>query len=134
MALLTGDLQGQIFAAFKGKLLKGLIRQIVIGVSGGLDARGDPIDVAPVYTRIEGFVEDYSDYFKATAGVPQTDVKVNIFGGSCPGVTPGKDDIVMLKGIAGQKWYQLRGPISTDPATALWVCQAQPTKAPDDAP
>jgi hypothetical protein len=127
--LLTGDLQKQIYDAFKGKLLKGLIRQAVVDSSAGLDAFGDPIDTGSVDTACEGFTENYSDYFYAS-GIPQTDLKVNIFAGSIKGITPGKDDLVMLKGITGEQWYQLRGPIRTDPATALWTAQGFPVATP----
>lgn len=128
--LLTGDIQKQVFAAFRGKLLTGVIRQARVGISGGLDDYGDAIDVGFVESKCEGFTENYSDAFKAASGIPQTDIKVNIFGGSIPGITPGKDDLVMLKGITGVQWYQLRGPVKTDPATALWNCQAFPRAAP----
>ncbi len=127
--LLTGDLQKQIFAAFKGKLLKGMIRQQAINASAGLDALGDPIAITATDTPCEGFTENYSDSFYAS-GIPTTDLKVNLFGGSIIGITPGKDDLVMLKGITGEQWYQLRGPIRTDPASALFTCQAFPIAAP----
>lgn len=124
MALLTGDLASQVFAAFKGKLLKGIIRQTVIPESGALDSHGDPIDSDPVDTAIEGFFENYDDAYKARAGIPLNDLQVNIFAKSCPGVTPTKDDVVKLIGTGGVAvWYQLR-KVKTDPATAMWVCQS----------
>ncbi len=128
--LLGGDLQKQVFAAFKGKLLKGLIRQKRFDVSAGLDGYGDPIDTGFVDTPCEGFTDNYSDAFKAASGIPDIVLKVMIFGGSIPGITPSKDDLIMLKGINGIAWYQLRGPVKTDPATALWECMAVPASAP----
>lgn len=130
MALLTGDLAKKVFKAFKGKLLTGLIRQTVTPDSGALDDLGDPLDSAPVDTAIEGFTEDYSAYFRATAGIPDTDTKVNIFAESCPGLIPSKDDKVKLIGRFGAQWYQLRSA-ATDPATALWVCRAFPIPEPE---
>lgn len=124
MALLTGDLANQVFAAFKGKLLKGIIRQKVIAESGGLDTLGDALDEEAVDTAIEGFWENYDDAYRARAGIPITDLQVNIFAKSCPGITPGKDDKVKLIGTGGiAVWYQLRAA-KTDPATALWSCRA----------
>ncbi len=67
------------------------------------------------------------------SGIPNTDVKVNIFGASVPGYQPAKDDIVRLdrktKTGVVSTWYQLRGS-RTDPAQALWVCQAFVIPAP----
>lgn len=121
MGLLTGDLATSVYKAFKGKLLTGLIRQTTVAESGGLDQYGDPIDVASTDTVCEGFVENYADYFRAKAGIPEFDIQVNIFAKSIPGITPTKDDIVQMNG----RWYQLRSA-KTDPATALWTCQAYP--------
>lgn len=134
MPLLTGDIQKQVFAAFKGKLLKGFIRQSAIDDSAALDDLGDVQDSAYVDIKIEGFTENYSDYFQKTSGIPDGDVKVNIFAASAPTMTPGKDNKVMFRdlqdGVLSDVWYQLRGPISKDPATALWTCQALPIPAP----
>lgn len=133
MPLLTGDIQSRIFKAFKGKLLAGQIRREVVGESAGLDDNGDPIDVGWSALACQGFTQNYSDYFIMTSGIETTDLQVCIFGGSIPGFTPSKDDQVWFKGIAGIAWYQLRGPVKTDPATALWVCQAFPIPQPEDA-
>lgn len=121
MALLDGDIAKKIFAAFKGKLQTGLIRQISAPSSGGTDEYGDDLDGAPTDTACEGFVEDYDDAYRARAGIPDLDVKVNIFGQSIPTITPGKDDKVQMP--TGGQWYQLRRA-KKDPATALWTCQA----------
>lgn len=118
MALLD-DLAKAVSDAFKGLLLSGVIRQIAYPSSGALDSFGDPVDGLAVETACEGFVEGYSDYYRATAGIPDNDVKVNLFAQSMPGITPGKDDTVML----GATWYQIR-KVQTDPATAMWTCQA----------
>lgn len=126
MALLTGDLANQVFAAFKGKLLFGLIRQFSAPISGGLDSYGDAIETVPTDTAIQGFVEDYSAYYRATAGIPATDIRVNIFAKSAPAIVPGRDDKVQMNGV----WYQLRA-VTTDPATAMWTCQAFPIPSPE---
>lgn len=123
MSLLSGDLASQIFAGFKGRLLSGIIRHQTVPESGGLDALGDPIDTATTDTAIEGFTEAYDDAFRNRAGIPETDLMVNIFAKSCPGVTPSKDDVVRIDHGTVAEWYQLRR-VKTDPATALWTCQA----------
>lgn len=129
MSLLGGDIARDVFAAFKGQLQKGLIRQIGSVTSGGLDDYNDPIDGIPVLTACEGFVEDYDDSYRARAGIPDMDVKVNIFAQSIPAITPTKDDQVQMPKDTGP-WYQLRR-IRRDPATAMWSCQAFEIPAPE---
>lgn len=123
MGILDGSLASSIYKGFKGKLLTGSLRQLVTPESGGLDEFGDPQDGTPVYTAIEGFVDDYDDAYRARAGIPDTDTSVNIFAKSCPGVTPTKDDICRMRQAGVDTWYQLRR-VKVDPAGALWVCQA----------
>lgn len=130
--ILDGSLADAIYKGFKGKLLTGSIRQLVTPESGGLDSFGDPQDGVPVYTALEGFAEDYDDAFRARAGIPQTDVKVNVFAKSIPGIVPSKDDIVRLRQAGVDTWYQLRRA-KIDPAGALWECQAFVVPEPDDA-
>lgn len=127
--ILDGSLAEQIYKGFKGKLLIGTIRQYSAPESGALDAFGDPIELIETDTRIEGFTEDYDDQYMANAGIPTTDLKVNIFGKSCPGVIPGKDDKVRFRQGGVDTWYQLRR-VRTDPAGALYVCQAFVTTVP----
>lgn len=123
MGLLDGDLAKQIFAGFKGLLLKGKIRQEIVS---GVDANGDPI-TSVVETAIEGFLDEYSAFYKASAGIPDTDFKANFFAKSAPSVTPSRDDKILL----GGKWCQVR-KVGTDPATALWTLQVYETQAPVD--
>lgn len=121
--LLDGDLATSIYEGFKGKLLTGLIRQRVTPESGALDSLGDPIELSSTDTVIEGFVENYDDAYRARAGIPETDIQVNFFSKSADGVTPGKDDLVKFTRGTTDTWYQLRR-VKTDPAIALWSCQA----------
>jgi hypothetical protein len=117
--LLEGQIADAIYAGFKGKLLVGTLWRSVPAISGGLDARGDPEIIDPVSWRCQGFVDGYDAAYRARAGIPETDSKVCIFAQSIPGVRPAKDDKVLFRG----EWWQLRS-VATDPATALWVCQA----------
>ena len=123
MSLLTGQIANEIFKGFKGKLLTGLIR---IESPATLDEYGDA--VAPLVTTksLEGFISRYSEYYHSNYNIPNTDLKVNIFAKSMEGdYIPTKDDKVQMNGV----WYQLRN-VKTDPATAMFICQAFPIKAP----
>lgn len=124
MALLEGDLAKSIYAGFAGKLLRGKIRKRVAAASAGLDSRGDPTAAGtPTDHSMEGFTEDYDDAYRARAGIPSTDFKVNVFCESLPGVTLGKDDIGYFTRKGTNEWFQLRRA-SKDPAGAMWTCQA----------
>lgn len=123
MGFLDGSLAQSIYDGFKGRLLTGTIRQSAAPDSGVLDDRGDPIDTVETDTALEGFTENYDDAFMARAGIPGTDLMVNIFAKSCPSITPGKDDRVAMVQAGVTTWYQLRRA-KIDPAGALWVCQA----------
>lgn len=130
MGLLDGQLAQAIYDGFKGKLLKGSLRREVIGDSSGLDELGDPVAAQPTTWGIQGFTDEYSDFFKAQAGIPTSDLKVCIFGKSLPaGVRPQKDDKVSFVQAGVSTWYQLR-KATTDPATALWTCQGYVIPAP----
>lgn len=115
--LLEGQLAKAIYAGFKNKLLTGTLRRVVPGID--LDDNGDPRDSTIQTWTVQGFTDKYSAFYSAQAGIPDSDLKVCIFAQSIPGVTPTKDDKALFQG----KWYQLR-KVGTDPATALWECQA----------
>lgn len=123
MSMLNGSVATAIYKGFKGKLLTGTIRQYSSPASGALDEYGDPIDLAATNTSIEGFVDAYSAFYAAQAGIPETDLKVCIFGKSCPGVIPTKDDVVKFTQAGSATWYQIRA-VAVDPALALYECQA----------
>lgn len=123
--LLDGQLAKQIYAGFKNRLQKGQLWRAGVAASGGLDAYGDPAATDPQTWNMQGFTDQYSDTFRATAGIPEGDVKVCIFAQSLP-VRPSKDDKAFING----QWWQLRKAV-TDPATALWTCQSFACLAPD---
>lgn len=124
--LLTGQLAQKIFTGFKGKLFSGELRREVKSTT--LDEYGDPVSNSLLYFSIEGFSDNYSEFYRAQAGIPETDVEVNIFAKSASTLTPQKDDKVFMNGV----WYQLR-KIKVDPATALWQCQSFVIHPPIDA-
>jgi hypothetical protein len=123
MALLSNDLAKKVYQGFKGKLLTGIIRQLVVADSAALDEHGDAQDLAPVDTAIEGFDDEYSEYFRRKFSIPDSDVIVNIFVESAPGITPSEDDRVRFDRSGVSQWFQLR-KVKVDPARALWVCGA----------
>lgn len=125
-SFLDGPLAAALYAGFKGKMRAATLRKTVIPTSGGLDGRGDPLTTTGVRYGCEGFTEDYSELYKTQAGIPATDLKVCIFAASLQaGIAPAKQDQVMITGPlpGGSNWYQIRD-VRTDPATALWTCQA----------
>lgn len=136
MASFLDGMAGSIYAGFKGKLRKGVIRRLAGG--GGLDGHGRPQGQAPTLHAVEGFQDDYSDFTRANAGIPANAVRVNLFAASIkPTLTPTKDMLVRLdfpaaNGVpAHAQWFKLLGA-DTDPATALWVCPAFKVEAPRD--
>lgn len=126
VGLLDGQLAKQIYAGFRNKLQKGTLWRSSTVASAGLDARGDPNEVEAQTWGCQGFHDNISDEFKARANIPETDSLVCIFAQSLPsGISPQKDDKVNIAGA----WWQLR-KVKTDPATALWSCQAYQCAAP----
>lgn len=113
---LLNQVRKQIGAGFKGQLLPGTLRRYTPGTV--VDAAGDVTSETPSSHTFEGIVDTYSAFYRAQAGIPDTDVKVLIIGDSLD-VTPQKDDQVKIR----DKWYQLRS-VDTDPALAQYTCQA----------
>lgn len=129
VGLLDGQLASAIYAGFKNKLLIGTFRRRAIDETEGLDELGDPRSVVETDYSCQGFTDNYSEFFRATFGVPDTDLKVCIFAKSLSaGVRPLKDDLVRFQSI----WYQLK-TVSVDPATALWECRASKIQGVSDA-
>lgn len=127
--LLTGDIANAIYAGFKGKLLTGALVQSVPATSGGLDQYGDPMDAGVLTTPCEGFSAAYSEFFMATAQIPEGSVKCCFFAPSLKGIRPGQDDKAYFTRNGVQEWFQLR-KVKIDPAGALWVCEAFPIPDP----
>ena len=123
--LLTGKIAKTIFKGFKGKLLKGTLR--IDTPSSSLDDNGDPVSATAARFGIEGFTDEFSAFYRAQAGIPETDLKVNIFSESVPGITPTKDSRVTFGGV----WYRIR-KVKVDPAGALFECQSFEIPTPAD--
>lgn len=120
-SLLESQLRQKVATAFKGKLLTGTLRR---ETPGAVNSYGDATVGTTADYSFDGIVENYSAFYRAQAGIPDTDVKILIIGGSLA-VTPVKDDKVKIRGI----WYQLRS-VATDPALASHTCQAFEIEAP----
>lgn len=129
--LLTGKIADAIFKGFKGKLLKGELRQET--PVGSLDPHGDASDTSIAYFAMEGFTDEFSEFYKKQAGIPESDIKVNIFAKSlASGVSPTKDDKVNFNTGSGIKWYQLRA-VGIDPAEAMFTAPGFEIEPPIDA-
>ena len=124
MASLLDKIPKQIFAGFKGKLLAGVLRRPAPGPL--LDDYGDPTTTVVTTYNCQGFVDNFSVFYLAQAGIPLTDIKWNIFAASLTGsLVPQKDDQVQFR----EQWYQIR-TVNTDPAQALWFGAAFAIEAP----
>ena len=78
-------------------------------------------DLASVSTYpCKAMIEAYSDHLRAVAGIPDTDLRLLIVGTSIT-VEPIKGDTVTLD---GRSYALIR--VDTDPARAMWTCQARP--------
>jgi hypothetical protein len=115
--ILEGQMANAIYAGFKGKLLTGtLVRHSPSDLE--LDLFGDPVSLTGTSFSCEGFVEKFSEYYRAVTGVPDTDVKVMIFAKSIS-TEPTTDDIVVFRDIQ----YQIRKILEIDPAIATYTLQ-----------
>lgn len=115
-SILETQVRDAIYKGFKGKLLTGTLRRVT--PSSTLDADGDPITTTAATYSFEGFVDTYSEFYRAKVGIPDTRVKVVIIAGSLS-VVPLKDDQVLVR----DKWYQVLEN-ATDPALATWELPA----------
>lgn len=113
-SLLDGGLARLIGRAVNNLMLDGVLTR---GVSTTADERGNPEETDDEFP-CRGFTENYSATYRATAGIPSTDLAVNILAASIA-TTPMIDDRVTMRGAT----YRIRS-VTTDPAHALWVCQA----------
>lgn len=115
VSFLENKLRTAIAKGFKEKLLIGTIsRQI----SSSVNEYGDPIETSVTY-RTEGFVSNYSDVYRAQAGIPETDSKIVIILGNSE-IEPVKDDVISFP-----NWPSFRvRKVKIDPAKASAVCQS----------
>ena len=115
-SFLETQIRNEIYKGFKGRLLTGILRRATF--SGVVDSLGDPTEKTYTTYNLEGFVDTYSAFYKAQAGIPESDVKLLIIAGSLA-IAPRKDDQVRFRGV----WYQVRR-LGTDPGIATWELQS----------
>lgn len=116
MAILDGSIRKAIGKAFKSQLLTGTLSR---ATQGWFNEYGDPVPGAPETYAVEGFISQYDEAYRATAGIPLTDSKVVLILENS-GIQPEKDDVVTFPG-----WnpFKLRN-VKIDPDKASAVCQA----------
>lgn len=112
---LETQIKNAIYAGFKGLLLTGTLRRA--SPNPTVDGKGDATYSYDTHS-VEGIVDTFSEYQKAKAGIPESDVKILILAGSTS-LTPQKDDQLKFR----TTWYQARA-VETDPAGATWTIQA----------
>lgn len=115
-SFLESQLRNSIAAGFKGKLLIGtLTRQ----VSSGLNEYGDPVFGVEQSFIVEGFVDEWTSWYKAQAGIPEDDSNIVLILGNSQ-TTPVKDDKITFQGFPT---FQVR-KVKIDPAKASAECQS----------
>jgi len=128
MASILDQIPKQIYQGFRGKLRSGTLRRHSNDPLLALDENGETATPLIETWSCQGFVDNYSKFLRAQAGIPDSDMQINIFASSLTsGVVPKIQDYVTFAG----GWYQLKVP-QTDPAVALWTCQGTITRAPSD--
>jgi len=126
-SLLVSGIKTKVAAAFKGKLTLGTIRR---ETTVGLNALGDPTTPTVTTFSFEGIREDFSKWYKAQSGIPETDVGILVLLGSVvPATTPKQDDLIFLS-APWSLWYKVRNVLSIDPAGATARLQAYEVPAP----
>ncbi len=110
------QLRAKIANGFRGKLLIGTLTR---NSSGGFDDNGREIAIAPETFLVQGLCDEYSDEYKARAGIPEGTVKLILIAGLCE-TEPQKNDLVSF---ANFPLFQIN-KVKTDPARAHFECQS----------
>ncbi len=63
-------------------------------------------------------MDTYSAFYKAQAGIPESDIKILLIAGLTTAI-PKKNDEIQIRG----QWFKSRA-VSKDPAEATWEIQA----------
>lgn len=115
-SFLEKQLSKAIAKGLKGKLLVGTLQR---QTATTLNSFGDPVPATPQSFRVEGFPDEYSDYYRAQVGIPEGAVKLIIIAGNSA-TFPLKEDIVTFPGFPDFKIQKTK----IDPAKAAYECQA----------
>jgi hypothetical protein len=98
---------------------------IVRGTAAVSDGRGGFVDADPEAYSCKCLVTDYTDYQRATGGIPRKDRKIIVLGASTS-VTPQTGDMIVT---GGREWQVIE--LTSDPANATYEAQGrggQPTE------
>lgn len=114
---LLDEIRADIGAVFEDTSL--FFGEAILTRTIGSGGWGEDMASATTYP-CKAMIEAYNDNLRATAGIPDTDVKLMIVGTSIA-TEPLKGDTVTLN---GRSWALIR--VDTDPARAMWTCQARP--------
>lgn len=109
------QLRAKLAQGFKGKLLIGVLTRTAYG---DVDDHGNPVETKFVH-RVEGFVDNYSAFYRQQSGIPENDVRIILIAG-LGAVDPIKDDVVKFVNFPEYKIRQ----VSTDPGLAHYDCQS----------
>lgn len=115
-SFLENLLRDELAKGFKGKLLSGIISR---SSSSSTNEYGYTVGGVTTNYICEGFVENYSDFYRLQAGISENDVKVILIAGNTQ-IEPKKDDLISFSGYPS---YKVR-EIKTDPAKATYECQS----------
>lgn len=114
---LLDDIRAEVGATFSDPAL--FFAPATLTRTSGSGGWGEGMTSFTTYPCV-AMVEAYSDHLRAVADIPDTDVRLMIVGTSIS-VDPLKGDTVTLN---GRDWALIR--VDTDPARAMWSCQARP--------
>lgn len=115
-SILSGSLARQVDAAFRSSGIP-ITATLKRNTGSTVNGFGDVVGAWTEYP-CRAFVDDYDAAYKAQAGIPSTDFRVNIWGASLS-VEPDVNDYVK---VLGYDWVKVR-QVRTDPAKALFECQ-----------
>lgn len=116
VSFLEGQLKNAIATGFKSRLLIGTLTR---ETSSTVNSYGDPVPGAPATYTVEGFIDEYSDIYRAQAGIPEGDSKVILILGNCE-TEPKKDDQITFTNWPSMKVRKVK----IDPARATAECQS----------
>ena len=123
MALLDGGLKQVIGSALGGFLLDCTLH-IFATVDDGM---GGLNEVETGTFAAKGVVEQYSEFYRASLGIPETDSKIIMLQNGVDAEPTIRDQVT----IRGTRWAIVS--IDQDPAQASWNFQARPIGPEEDS-
>ncbi|WP_022697923.1 hypothetical protein [Euryhalocaulis caribicus] len=121
MGLLDGDLQDVFGSVFGSLMLDGTLTKAP-SVS---DGKGGWTAGTPQTAAVKLMIESYSEFYRAQAGIPDTDVKIIVLQKDVA-FTPDTDSRITVR---GEEYSVVQ--VQQDPAQASWTLQGRPVSAAD---